>query len=290
MLELHKIADLDISAASGLVVLGRQLYAVADDELFLASYDFAGAPLSRVPLFAGELPEAHAERKAQKPDLEALAALPDGRLFAFGSGSTPRRMRGAVIDPLQARGAREVDLAPLYTELGRELADLNIEGATVHEERLWLGQRGNGAAGINACIELDLRTVLAEIEHGIVSSAALRAVHAVSLGTLDGVPLGFTDLCAHPRTGLLFTAAAEGGSSTYEDGACAGSVIGSLSTQAEVRRVQRVEQVCKLEGVAVAPGDGEQLVLFLVADPDDRKQRAPLYRAEISESLTSTDR
>jgi hypothetical protein len=282
MLALRKVADLDISAASGLVALDERLYAVADDELFLASYDFAGTPLARVALFAGELPEAHAERKAHKPDLEALAALPDGRLFAFGSGSTARRMRGALIDPLQAQRAREIDLAPLYAALARKLPELNIEGATVHQDRLWLAQRGNGAGGLNACIELDLRAALADIDGGVLSDAALRGVHAVSLGTLDGVPLGFTDLCAHPRAGLLFTAAAEGGSSTYEDGACAGSVIGSLSPQGEVRRVQRVEQVCKLEGVAVAHGDRQDLVLFLVADPDDRTQRAPLYRTELS--------
>jgi hypothetical protein len=282
MLGLQKIADLDISAASGLVALSDRLCAVADDELFLASYDFAGEPLSRVPLFAGELPETHAERKAHKPDLEALAALPDGRLLAFGSGSTQRRMRGAVVDPLRPGSVSAIDLAPLYTALAAQVPELNIEGATVHQDRLWLAQRGNGAASVNACIELDLRTALADIDRGVLSHAALRGVHAVSLGTLDGVPLGFTDLAAHPRTGLLFTAAAEGGSSTYEDGACAGSVIGTLSLRGEVVRQQRVEQVCKLEGLAVAAGTGAPLVLYVVADPDDRTQRAPLYHTNLA--------
>jgi hypothetical protein len=282
MLALRKIADLDISAASGLVALRDRLCAVADDELFLASYDFAGKPLSRVPLFTGELPEPHAERKAHKPDLEALAALPDGRLLAFGSGSTEQRMRGAAVDPLRSGSVRAIDLAPLYGALAAKLPELNIEGATVHADRLWLAQRGNGAAGINACVELDLAAALADIDRGVLSDAALRGVHAVSLGTLDGVPLGFTDLAAHPRAGLLFSAAAEGGGSTYEDGACTGSVIGALSPRGEVALARRVDQVCKLEGLAVAPAGGEQLALFLVADPDDRARRAPLYRAALT--------
>lgn len=286
MLALHKITDLDISAASGLVALRDRLYAVADDELFLASYDFAGTPLGRVALFAGELPEAHAERKKQKPDLEALAALPDGRLVAFGSGSTPTRMRAAAIDPVRAGSVRAIDLAPLYTALAAELSDLNIEGASVYEDRLWLAQRGNGAHGINACIELDLRAALADIDRGMLSAAALRCVHAVALDALDGVALGLTDLCAHPRAGLWFSAAAEGGASTYEDGACAGSVIGRLSTRGEVQHVRRVQQVCKLEGLAIAQGHGDTLVMFLVADPDDRQQRAPLYSATLDQAAT----
>src|SRR3954468_11896091 len=153
MLTLHAIAELDISAASGLVALSDRLCTVADDELFLATYDFAGRPLARVPLFEGVLSEVHAERKAHKPDLEALAAVPDGRLLAFGSGSTPARMRGALVDPARAWNVRGIDLAPLYTALAADLPDLNIEGAMVHEDRLWLAQRGNGADGQNGCIE-----------------------------------------------------------------------------------------------------------------------------------------
>jgi hypothetical protein len=59
-------------------------------------------------------------------------------------------------------------------------------------------------------------------------------------------------------------------------------VIGALSPRGEVALARRVDQVCKLEGLAVAPAGGEQLALFLVADPDDRARRAPLYRAALT--------
>jgi hypothetical protein len=283
VLDLQHIADLDISAASGLVVLSDRLCVVADDELFLASYDFAGRPLARVPLFPGELPEEHRARKAQKPDLEALAALPDGRLIALGSGSTATRTRAALIDPQRAWGVTAIDLAPLYAELAARLPDLNIEGATIQAQRLWLAQRGNVAHGGNACIELDLPAALGDLARGTLSAQALRGVHPVELGALEGVPLGLTDLAAHPRGGLLFSAAAEGGASTYEDGACVGSVIGLLGARGEVLRVERVSAACKLEGLAPATPRSEDRArwLFLVADPDDRSRRAPLYRAQL---------
>jgi hypothetical protein len=282
MVELTKIADLGISAASGLIALADRLCVVADDELFLALYDFTGCPQARIDLFAAVLPEAHAERKAQKPDLEALTELPDGRLLALGSGSTDARMRAVLIDPADAWSVRAIDLAPLYSVLRARLPELNIEGAAVHAGRLWLAQRGNGASSVNACIELDLHAAWA----GLDSDAAwlppesLRAVHAVALGSLDGVELGFTDLCAHPHAGLLFSAAAETGGSTYEDGVCTGSVLGALSVTGQVRSVVRVAPRCKVEGIATTSSIERPIALWLVADPDDRAQRAPLFRCE----------
>ena len=241
MLELTKVADLDVSAASGLVALGDRLCVVADDELFLALYDLEGRPEQRVALFPGALSETHAERKRDKRDLEALAALPDGRLLALGSGSTEGRMRGALIEPARGWTVHEIDLRPLYGALRTNVPELNIEGAAVHAGRLWLAQRGNGASGANACIELDLESVAGSLDReNALRPNSLCALHTVQLGELDGVPLGLTDLAADPRTGLLFCAAAETGASTYEDGACAGSVIGRLSIDGEVQTIVRV--------------------------------------------------
>src|SRR5688572_32889185 len=64
-----------ISAASGMVVVGEFLYVIADDELQLGVFEGNGAG-ALVRLFPGELPKASAERKALKPDLEALVRLP----------------------------------------------------------------------------------------------------------------------------------------------------------------------------------------------------------------------
>jgi len=128
MIALERIATLDVSAASGLAIVGDRLVVIADDELSLSRYDRGGRPCGRVRLFAGELPAEPGPRKLAKPDLEALAALPDQRLLALGSGSTKHRDRAAAID---GDAVVEVDLGPLYDALRDRLDRLNVEGAAV---------------------------------------------------------------------------------------------------------------------------------------------------------------
>jgi hypothetical protein len=277
---LRKVADLSVSAASGLCARDDGLWAVADDERFIAHYSYAGAPLARHSVWPGELPEAHAERKRLKPDLEALTALDEKRLLALPSGSTDQRMLAACLTPAPNGAARVdvIDARPLYSALRRQLPELNIEGAAVHAGRLWLAQRGNGALAQNACIELDLQCVLASVAAAhVLDESSLRAIHALRLGDLDGVPLALTDLATHPEHGLLFCAAAEAGQSTYDDGHCTGSAIGGLEEGRRVSWLASVDVDCKLEGLACRREPDGTIGLWLVADPDDRNQRAPLW-------------
>ncbi len=273
-LQLSMVAQLDVSAASGLCALPDRLCVVADDETFLAQHAFDGTPLGRVALFGDALPEEHATRKRQKPDLEALALLPDGRLLALGSGSTPRRERGALIDPARGWTVRAIALAALYAELRAVLPELNVEGAVVVGERLVLLQRGNGRARANARVDLDLARALEALDGGMLAASALIAVKAVALPDLAGVPLSFTDATVHAGR-VLFTAAAENTNDTYEDGACSGSVVGELRG-AQVLWIQPVQPACKLEGISCTDDR-----LWLVADADDRRAPAPLYSARI---------
>jgi hypothetical protein len=282
MIALHRIAELDVSAASGLVRVGDSLCVVADDELFLSIYDADGAPRKRVTLFKGELPEDHAERKKEKPDLEALTLLPDGRLLAIGSGSKPNRMRGALIAPDDSWSVEPIDLAPLYRLLDTRIEDLNIEGAAVVDGRLFLAQRGNGAAGIHALIELDLAHVLDTLARDfVVSAGALRAIRNVELGKLAEGALGFTDLAPHPsRNVLVFAAAAEASASTYDDGEVTGSAVGVIDLEGGVERCIALSPCCKIEGLAVTEEAGRgALSLLMVADADDRAHPAPLFTA-----------
>ena len=280
MLSVRAVATLDVSAASGLVALADRLCLVADDEAFLSVYGLDGTPWVRIPLFADALPGDHGTRKSRKPDLEALALMPDGRVLALGSGSTKVRRRGALVDPTPDARAQVIDLVPLYERLDRDVPDLNIEGATVSGDALWLLQRGNGPSRFNACIELDLSSVVSTMNGSAsIGASALRSVTPVGLGDLDGVPLSFTDAIALPGGGLVFSAAAEDTRDTYQDGPCAGSIIGVLVDGRVTQRV-RVNPDLKLEGIAMAGDGGLASALWLVADPDDREQRASLYRAE----------
>jgi hypothetical protein len=284
-LELRRVATLDVAAASGLVRVGDRLWVAADDELGLALYAAADArPLGRVPLWPGELPVDHAARKRAKPDVEALVVVEGAGVCALGSGSKPTRQRGACV-----RGDGEIvrfDLSSLHAALERALGagQLNLEGAAVSGGWLRLLQRGNGAAGVNAVIDLDLGGVQAALAAGAPwSDRLLRAIHPIELPRLDGVPLGFTDASPLPDGRLVFVAAAEAGADTYEDGACAGSAVGILSADGApgLVRLVRVATRAKLEGVHAEVGAAGALQLLLVADADDPAIPSDLFAATL---------
>ena len=85
--------------------------------------------------------------KRDKLDLEACVTLADGRLVAFGSGSTPEREQLVVWDGREPPSM--VEASSLYRDLRaavvRDAARLNIEGAVVRGARLELFHRGNDA-------------------------------------------------------------------------------------------------------------------------------------------------
>jgi hypothetical protein len=255
------------------------LYVVADDEPAIAVFDLTREPLEGELLALDEtpLPADHAERKAAKPDLESLCLLPDGSLFTLGSGATERRERGWLMS-LDTRERHEISLRDLHAALRAELADLNIEGAAVARERLWLAQRGNGRDGENVLIELDLDKSLTSLrESRSLDPSAVCGLSRHELGEVDGVPLTFSDLCPLPDGRLLFAAVAEAVESTYHDGECVGAALGLLD-EGRVRRVERLAEPYKVEGVSVASG----LDLMLVADGDDPSEPAPLLAASLA--------
>ena len=269
-LELQPLAQLRLSAASGLVCCGDELLVLADDELVLQRYSHAGAYLGQHLLLSGELPTDPATRKRLKPDFEILCLLPDGRLLALGSGSTAQRQRGVL---WQAGSAQSIDLSGLYGALAARLTGLNLEGAVVRGEQLLLAQRGNNAGSLNALISLDLATLLSQLAGASLGPESLRCVTPIDLGELHGVPLSFTDLCLAADGRLLFSAAAEDNESSYIDGACAGSVLGCLA-DARVRALWPLSGSAKIEGLCQL-ADGS---LRLVNDPDDRAAQSTLYR------------
>jgi len=296
---VRALGTLGVGAASGIAVVDELVCVVGDDEVALAVHalDAPGGGVRlvrRVRLFDGELPAEPRARKRVKPDLEALALLPDGALLALGSGSTPARRRGAYVPAAAVRGedggaggARAVDLAPLYGALARTFAELNVEGAAAADGILRLLQRGNGPAGQNGVVDLDLDAVVAAIAAGrAVEGGLVRALRPVALGALDGVRLGFTDAAPLGGGAVLFSAAAEESPDTYHDGPCAGSILGVLSPAGEVVWTDRIEgprrgaAPLKIEGVH-ASWTGDVLALFLVADADDARVPAELLAAEL---------
>lgn len=300
MLEVRTVRELGVagaeglrhlSAANGLVKVGNRVFVVADDENHLGLFDLSTSEPGRLfRLFDGELPLRHDARKAAKADCEALLVLPAfgdypyGALMAMGSGSRPSRQRAGLV-ALGAAGelqgpARTVDLAPLLEPLHDLVADLNIEGAFVQGETLCLLQRGNSRSAINARIELSRY----HVQEWLVAGGPVprpTSITPFSLGTIDGVPLSFTDGAALPGGGWLFSAAAEDTSDNYLDGLCAGSAIGIVDAGGTIRTLEQISLTCKIEGIAASATD-TSIDLLLVTDADDRGQPALLLSASMA--------
>ena len=281
-----------LSAASGLLQVGEYLYVNADDELHLGVFPTHGeAPGSLARLFEGELPEARDDRKALKPDLEALLQLPGlpayphGALLALPSGSKPQRRRAALC-ALDEQGrllgqVRVLDTSLLYDALEAHIDKLNIEGAVLCGSELWLLQRGNSHGAQNAVLRLDLPIALRALKVLPGESAEITPhIQPCELGKIGDTRLGFTDATALPDGCVLYSAVAENTSDNYFDGACAGSVLGLLSPKGQVLWQHTLADVHKVEGISARVVHGKLHVL-MVTDADDPAQAASLLSAQL---------
>jgi len=299
---LRKLRELDVkaptaperpayvSAASGLVVVGSQFYVVADDEMCLGVFPLIGnEPGTWSKIFAGDLPTDKAERKHVKPDLESLLLLPpldrsaQCALFAIGSGARSTRSRGALL-PLDADGAiagptKSIDLSLLFAAFARQVGELNIEGAVVLNDKLQFLQRGNKGAGINALIAVALSEALRSLAEGHTPELSFNH-REYELGSIDDIPLGFTDAAALPDGRIVFTAVAEDTDNSFSDGRCAGACVGILAADGQLQGMQRLQPSVKVEGIDARVRNG-RTQLLLVSDADDTSVPASLYEAEI---------
>lgn len=287
-----------VSAASGLARVRGKLFIVADDEHHLGVLDeYSCAPVRLLRAFDSDLPPSEAERKASKPDLEALLALPTmpgyatGALLALGSGSRPTRRVG-VLAALDEHGEvsfpiRHVDLSPLYGPLSAAFDNLNIEGAFVSSEALHLLQRSSKSDPRNACICFHWSEILQWLT-GLAPAPAVKTILFQALGAIDGVPLGFTDGAALPGGAWVFSAVAEDTEDSYADGACKGAVLGFVDAHGSLCSLQSIEGSPKVEGIA-AQTEGDRLTVTMVTDADDPAQASKLLSVTLtlSEAFSS---
>jgi hypothetical protein len=301
-LELRALRELDLDAragegghahvasASGVVARGDFVYVIGDELLDLAVFRLsAGEPGTLVNALAGDLPEDEDERKSEKADLEALTALPpfegapNGMLCGLGSGSGAKRNRGFVW-PLAADGGldgqpTEIDLTPVYDLLREDVPELNVEGAAVLGERLWLLHRGNHRDSRSVIAELSLADVMESIMGDRkVDPHELAAIRAYDLGDLDGVELAFSDATTVTSDLLVFTASAEAQGHDGPDGEIRGSVVGTIDVEGHVRRLRTIDRRYKVEGVDARVDTGVVDFLF-VCDQDEDETASPLLSA-----------
>ena len=276
-----------IASASGVARRGDFVYVVGDDLLQVGIFELAsGAPGAARQVLAGDLPSDEGERKREKPDLEGLTALPpvpgepNGGLLGLGSGSKPDRDRGFfwsfAADGSLAGDPRTIDLAPAYDLMRAELGGrINIAGAAVLGDRLWLFHRANKGEAPNTVAEFELRDLSQTLgDDLVVDPDELVELRAYDLGELDGVPLCFSDATALTNELVCFCASAEG----EEDGDVRGSVVGTIADDGSVTRVRTIDRRWKVEGVHATIDTGVIDFLF-VCDQDDPEIASPLLSA-----------
>jgi len=282
-----------VRAASAIRRRGSRLIVVQDDVNALAVLDATGGV---APLLLPTGPdgrrvfEDRSGSKHLKMDLEAGVVLPDGRLVALGSGSSPRREQLVVVGP--ASSVRVVAAAIVYAGLRRCTdamgADLNIEGAVVQGDRLRLFQRGNGARGCgragSAILDLSLSVFVAWLQ-GSQEVPAVTAMIEVDLGETDGVPFGFTDAAITDDGRLAFIACAEDSRDVRSDGPVLGCRFGWLD-DARLRLTDVIDPhgrstTVKLEGIESRVGTDR--VFDVVADMDRPDEPAWIFELHVNE-------
>ena len=262
-----------LSAASGLVQIGDVLCVVGDDEQHLVLFsqnDFRPGRLLR--LLPGDLPRKKKKRKAVKPDFEILFQLHDsGLICALGSGSTPQRMRGAMID-LDSGVVTLLDLQPLFAALTPFATEINLEGAVARGDRLLLFNRANMQNPETCIFETASSAVIGD------EPAQVTLVKTLALPMIDGVPLTVTDACSLDDGHILLSAVAEVTDDSYADGAILGAAIVVLDYNLDVVMIEPLEPICKIEGISArrTPTGAE---LLCVSDADDPDMPSSLFSA-----------
>jgi hypothetical protein len=272
-------------AASALRRWQRRLVVIQDDINAIA----VGGSDASEPLEPWLLPRGEGGRrrfedalgnKRHKLDLEAAIVLPDGRLVAFGSGSTLAREQLVIAE---GEGRMELRRAPdLYAALRRQTAfsgsELNIEGAVVQADRLRLFQRGNGRLDggvqpISAVGDVSLAEFLAWLDAG-APAPSLRRILCVDLGDASGVPFGFTDATLLGNGDVAFLACAERSPDVTRDGEVLACRFGTLREDS-VRLIDIVDEhgapcTLKLEGIEARPEADRSFDVVADMDCHDR--------------------
>ena len=264
-----------VSAASGLVIDGHKFHVIADDELYLATFNFDGSLGTLTALFSGTLPADHKERKKQKPDLESLIIFDEG-LLAIPSGSTTLRAKGVW---LKNKCLQLVDFSQIYQHLKQKIKELNIEGCVIRKNEFILFQRGNGKNNENALIFLDYLMVKTAITSGQpIPEKSLCEIKLFELGSLNQVPLSFTDAVLGLNGCIWFIAAAENSGSTYLDGEYVGAILGCIDHKNNITYKNELDCPSKPEGLALVLENSQ---FWIVTDADNSEQPAELFCGNI---------
>ncbi len=269
----------DVKSASGLEVLDNTLYAIGDNSPWLYKINAKFKIEARKAIASVKGLEDGVIPKANKPDFEAMAVAEkkNGKEFLiFGSGSkSPQRDRLARIR-LENGEVQNYSLEGFYKKLRQatqlDSESLNIEGAIIKDEYLYLFNRGEN---------LILKYKLEELENYLAGKeeSPEPETYLMKLPEIRGIKAGFSGATLIPDKDIvLFTASVENTENWIADGEVLGSFVGMISLK-KLRNglkpdCERLTENgkplnVKVESLAVFyPALNNDLRLLLVTDSD----------------------
>ena len=266
----------DVASASGIITTGDKLYAIGDNVPWIYQLDGTFKIISKTLFGDYPLQPDSTIAKPEKPDLEALAFSLSYGLLAFGSGSlTPQRDILAVQSPNGKPTIKTRSLQALYHHLQALPAlkgtELNIEGAAIHENKLFLFNRED-----NVVLQFQLTDFISFIKNE--GSFSKPKVFKIILPEINGIEAGISgaDLIPGSDT-ILFTASVEDTPNPIDDGEILGSFVGvidinDLQNQYHPKTVMLSRQgkplEIKVESVSVLNKSGREAEIILVTDSD----------------------
>ena len=286
-----------VRAASSVRRHSGRLVIVQDDVNALAILDPASGWVQPLLLPAGpdgtRVFDDVRGTKRFKLDLEASVVLPDGRLVAFGSGSSQHREKIVTVSERKGALPQLLRSDELYRSLRAHTDDrgarLNVEGAVILGQTLRLLQRGGGKLGLkpwNAILDLPLHHFVGWLDGRQPCPPVVR-VTEVLLGDVGGVPFGFTDGAVTSDGRLAFLACAEDTADPLHDGPVLGCRFGWIDADGDTAIMAPVVESdgrpthLKLEGIEARVDDAR--VFDVVADMDDGDRPAEIAELTVRE-------
>jgi len=264
-----------VRAASAIAVRGDDVFVIQDDASFIARVRGDEVTAITLPHDANGRRrfEVGLGNKLDKLDLESAVVIGD-ELWAFGSGSLPVRER---ICRLRGDAVTLSDARALYAGVRAAVGSpLNLEGAAVVGDELWLCHRGNtGPDDLGPAIaRLPLAGVRACLDGGAVPAIT---IDRYDLGEVASIKIGFTDACALGDR-VFFLAAAEASADAIADGEVLAAMLGVIGPDGvRVAPLALDHLPLKAEGLAVTSPDRA----LIVVDPDDPDAPTRLYEVAL---------
>lgn len=280
----HKTVDTQlIPSGSALAVYHDSILVVGDDVDFMLKMPLHSGSPAHVSLYPNA-PSTRIDRTV-KHDLESsvLGTIDnEDYLFVFGSGIvSPYRDTMFAIHLADSTRTFRRSLFQLYKTIrekaGLKEEELNIEGAALLKNRLFLINRGK-----NSVITIPWDKFVQYIQQPDQAGVPPFTISPVSLPEVDGFGIGFSGACVLDENELLFTASLEETENFTKDGQIKGSYIGILrlgndssvtlqSLQSLLDLSGKIEPV-KLESIDVI-NKGKKLEVVAVADNDDGRSK-----------------